>query len=434
MYSDMDGMASHSSRGIDLRSKTQAQTQDSYKRGVTKMVRRKRKRKRRRRKKRFREESAEKVKKQQHELCTTLHGESYTESSRTETKKLIAFKPTSAFKDFTSSDGATLLPTLYSAPSTTHSAVNPFMKSLLKEIEDNEKKYNDGYVPIHHVYCASAVIYEVYSALAAVLLGWEGQSVLPRLHTSPFLLAPNASVLKEKLKNHYQGSSMTKVDDNNWGNDHNATFRSIAIAGNTSLYDTSEATPSSFASGYCACGVGGIIDDVLSKIEAMQLKSEICELAGRYRYPLEAFGTSGAVIRSSKPPDTTGHLRTPPPTTLRGNLLQIFIRKDVVDDLAYGCFAYGRFDPNRPSLRKALESAPPKYGQCRLSANPKILMDPNKAKIFQFSADEKRHSTGTEFQSKLRAIFKCYYDTNEMKKRAAIEQFLKPLPSQLQLY
>jgi len=285
------------------------------------------------------------------------------------------------------------------------------VKSLLREVINNEKKYIDHYVPIYHVYCSSAVIYEIYSALAAVLLDWEGDNVLPRLHTSPFLLAPNALTLREKLKSFVP--TLTSANDDKWGNDHNNKFRSIAIAGNTSLFHGSEANPINFSSGYCACGVSGIINDVFDKTETMPLKEKVRKLAMKYEYPLEAFGP--------------GQWKS----TGRGSLLQIFVRKDIIDAVGYACFAYGKIDHDRSSIRKALECIPPKHGQCRLSANPKVFMDPELAKVFHFSSDKKRHNGRMEFQNELRSIFKDYYENNQEKKLKAIRQFLNPLPSTL---
>jgi len=67
-------------------------------------------------------------------------------------------------------------------------------KHCFETIFQNELQYCGNYVAVYHVYCKSAILYELNSALAHVLLGWTGSSPLPRLHFQPFVKVVEVAV------------------------------------------------------------------------------------------------------------------------------------------------------------------------------------------------------------------------------------------------
>jgi len=156
--------------------------------------------------------------------------------------------------------------------------------------------------------------------------------------------------------------------------------------------------------------VEGILDRLVDRAQLKALKSKIRKLAMSY-YKLK---------------DVIGFPKEKTPK--RGNLMQIFIRRDVVDTYAYGSKPYGFPDVLRPNLRSESKKNHCSSGQVRICANPSGLfsdthsrctvmlqkvsgfLDQSKVKIFTFMGNKKRHDKRLKLQEQLRLMLKEHYE------------------------
>ena len=72
-------------------------------------------------------------------------------------------------------------------------------------------------------------------------------------------------------------------------------------------------------------------------------------------------------------------------------MLQIFIRTDCVDDVAYGSHAMGVWDDTLNPPSSALRQKKSPDGQARIFWHPSLFLDPTKCKVYHYSANPKSH-------------------------------------------
>lgn len=288
-------------------------------------------------------------------------------------------------------------------------------KRIFSRMLANENMLGDEYVVMYHIYCKVAIVYELQSALAGVLLGWKGWSVLPRLVTKPFTSSFATPFELAKAISMSKGLFTQQ--------DHSPTFRDIGICANTCLFRGSEAIPANFARGYCVGPVNNVLNKLMRMANIIDLHDEIFELSERFGFPRTAFLSNGSYYN---------HL----PTAPVGNLLQIFVHKDVIDQCAYGSKPMGILPREREniSLRaRCFEGKGGTEGQCRLICHPQLFMNSKKIKAFSFSSSPKRHQNRKKLQRALRVLLFNFYRTNREAWISAMTNLFDPLPEKLNI-
>ena len=87
-----------------------------------------------------------------------------------------------------------------------------------------------------------------------------------------------------------------------------------------------------------------------------------------------------------------------------GQMLQIFVRADCVDDVAYACQPGGVFIPQNNPLSKFLRTkgGPDAVPQARIFWHPTLFTDTTKTHIFHYAADKKFHQNRDKFRADVR--------------------------------
>merc|ERR1719277_1100303 len=100
--------------------------------------------------------------------------------------------------------------------------------------------------------------------------------------------------------------------------------------------------------------------------------------------------------------DATTYGGSPCESKKAGHLLQIFVRRDLVNEVAYAAQPYGAVDTTRDPLSAWLDSdANTNFGQARLLAHPKWFMQAGAVQMHLVSADPKFHCNRPGFQARL---------------------------------
>ncbi|KAH3744178.1 hypothetical protein Pelo_14437 [Pelomyxa schiedti] len=271
-------------------------------------------------------------------------------------------------------------------------------------IQREQKHFGDFYV-FYHSYSLASILYELQSEIASVIYGMSSDfPPLPRLLHAPFRGKKNLSVLQSELH----------------GSDHNVSFRALAIAASNGLFATSsEMHPiSCFMQGY-SCGDvewGKLLKDVLTAVgftgrEVDDAAKKVIDIGAKYYIPTSHFG-AGTQAYSAP---STAH----PP----GNMLQIFIHKEILDDVAYPCQPYGHPIQHSGTFAEYLKSNP--TGQTRIFAFPALFVDRNHAFIYHYCAnqdlccpDSKVPGSRGALKRELRAVLKPVLGTSEGRRAA----------------
>lgn len=168
--------------------------------------------------------------------------------------------------------------------------------------------------------------------------------------------------------------------------DHNSKFRELAISANLSLFAAgTEAPPlSTFSTGYsCVDLKFKELLELLLRVcglsvgDAEDVSDAIVTLGTECGLPCHHYGGSGAYGA---------------PTSGSGHMLQIFIHKDYVDDLAYICKPFGVPVEGAGPVSTFLggvdvtSSADPHNCQARIFMHPDVFMDSSKARVFHYCA------------------------------------------------
>eukprot|EP00466_Bigelowiella_natans_P017849 jgi/Bigna1/74643/fgenesh1_pg.30_\ len=288
------------------------------------------------------------------------------------------------------------------------------MKRIFSRMLVNENMLGDDYVVMYHTYCKVAIVYELQSALAGVLLGWKGWSVMPRLVTKPFTSSFASPFELAKAISMRKGPLSLQ--------DHSPAFRDIGICANTYLFHGNEANPANFAYGYCNSPVNTVLEKLMRMANVLDLHDEIFELSERFGFSQIAFLSNDSYSHCS--------------LTTIGNLLQIFVHKDVIDQCAYGSEPMGVLPSERGkiSLRgRCFEMGGDTIGQCRLICHPQLFMNPKKIKAFSFSSCPKRHQNRKKLQRALRDLLFNFYRTNREAWEAAMMNLFDPMPEKVKI-
>ena len=249
--------------------------------------------------------------------------------------------------------------------------------------------------------------------MAAVLFRFRSKyAALPRLFRGCFADLPDApAVLKEF-------PSWPDMD----GSDR---FKSVGICATVSLlaHDSEAPATQVFLQGYSVGTLStAIIDamlrecgnDELTAAKRNELTKKIVALAEKYGLDVSAFG--GKTSASGR----TGHL------------LQIFLKRNLVDKYAYAALPYGVHDTTRPPLQRYLGQDDVLKGQARIVVHPSAFLKSSKVRMYTYSADKQFNERRSEFQEKLTELLKTVLGSELLRTQAAKGIFGGTLPAWFQ--
>ena len=262
-------------------------------------------------------------------------------------------------------------------------------QKCFKGMLDREKEHCGEFVCFYHSYSFIALLYEVQACVARTLYGLPNDfAPTARLLKAPFFGKPHVRVLLDQFSTMH-------------GMDHNPAFREVAISCSVSLYSPrSEAPPMRcFEQGYSCADLSfhGVMIKVFKDLGASdevaaQLCKDVATVGDNYNLSGDLFRADHvASHRSGKP----------------GHMMQVFIRVDCVDDVAYGSQPGGVFETASNPLSTYLTAKNAPDGQARIFWHPSLFLDPSKVKVYHYAADEKVHGRNrVQLQEELRVALK----------------------------
>jgi len=277
-------------------------------------------------------------------------------------------------------------------------AADAHARHCFEQMMKNEKRMCGEWAVFYHSYNSAAVLYELQAAVASVLFRFKSSyATLPRLLRGNFPSIPDALTLEKMWP--------TWPDK-----DHSPIFKSVAICATTSLLRPDpEATPTEwFLKGYAAsvpdtalieglvqsCGVEpGLAHILATKIQATFVEFNV--------------GAGGR----------TGHI------------LQIFMKRHLVDKYVYAALPYGVPDPSRAPLGEHLNGPGPIVGQVRMVVHPSAFLRATRTRVYCYSADPAYHKRRAELQETLTDILEPALGSDQARARAARGIFGAELPA-----
>jgi hypothetical protein len=251
---------------------------------------------------------------------------------------------------------------------------NPHAKECFAQLAVQEKELCGEWAVFYHSYSFAALIYELHAAVAAVLFRFKSQqATLPRLLVHEFGETPDSASLIEKFNKKFATNER----------DHHQEYRAVGISAMCSLaaLGPEASPPVIFTMGYSQQDLEfrGVLERSLAscfvpQVKIKQLAEDIMKLSENHGLDVSQFG--GKACASGKP----------------GHLLQIFVRRNLVDQLVYAAHPYGAVDDERHPISKWLNSnSPTNFGQARLVAHPKFFMNQSCVRMYIVSADPAFH-------------------------------------------
>lgn len=274
---------------------------------------------------------------------------------------------------------------------------------VFEELLQREAKMAGEWAVFYHLYNTPALVYEVQAAIASVLFRFgSGFGSLPRLLKRPFLRLPDAAAVVGAFPR--------------WPEkDHSEEFKSVGICCTTSLVaQDPEATPTEFfLNGYGVMTVGiEVLEKLLRDCGAGLDGGDVPRLARRVM----------ELARKHELPQVTG--RDP-----EGHLLQIFVRRGLVDRFAYASLPHGTPDEARDPLSRHMATTGPIGGQARLVVNPSAFMRASSVRMFACSASKEFHLARPAFQRELVGLLSPVLGSTAVRERAVRGIYAGELPS-----
>jgi hypothetical protein len=272
----------------------------------------------------------------------------------------------------------------------------------------------DNYV-FYHSYSHIALVYEIQCSVAKVLYQLRPTlAPLPRILKAPF----KATTLEEMRK---------KCPGLN-GRDTHASFRALFLSANSTIFNSAcsdaEAHPiQSWAQGYsCTYDFSGIMSNLLEACglvgkELTDVTDQVMLLGLEYGLPMTCF-PNAARLKPQTKTITPVHSRDRQNVDYSGHFLQIFVNKKVIDEVAYGCLAWGPTDTKRHPLSRGLQEQKVVDGQVRIWVEPGLIIDPEKVQIFHYSANRRFATRRPEFQRRLVAALEPIFRNQSTLNRA----------------
>jgi len=148
------------------------------------------------------------------------------------------------------------------------------------------------------------------------------------------------------------------------------------------------------------------------KAKVKSLASAIIELSEKHGLDVSQFG--GKPCESGK----------------AGHLLQIFIKRSLLDEICYSAKPYGPTDEARMPISKWMNSNESfAVGQARIVAHPKYFMQANLVRMYCASADVKFHNARVDFQKELIKLMDVVLGEPKLREKAAAGIYGGSLPS-----
>lgn len=280
--------------------------------------------------------------------------------------------------------------------------LDPHSRKCFEFLLKNERRLCGEWAAFYHSYSFAALLYEVHAAVGAVLFRFRSQyATLPRILEHDFKETPNAQKLIEKFRSKFAKAQL----------DHHPEYRAVGLSTMCSLVATGpEASPPSvFTAGYSCTDLSfrSVLENLLEscyvpKKQIQRLARDIIELSEKHGLDVSQFG--GKRCKSGK----------------AGHLLQILIRRDLVDELAYAAVPYGHVDQTRQPLSKFMNSNSAfTVGQARVVAHPQTFMQATAVRLHVISADPTFHSNRMAFQDELTKLLDVILREPKLRKRAA---------------
>ena len=279
-----------------------------------------------------------------------------------------------------------------------HVSKDPHGKSCFDCMLRREKQLCGEWAVFYHSYSFAALLYEVQAAVAAVLFRFKAEfASLPRLLKKPFLELPDAAALQ-------------KIFPTFKDRDHNPKFRAVGLSGTTSLLaEDSEAPPKNiFLQGYSCSDLSfvGVLENLLEscsvpKTKTKDLAQEIISLSTKHGLDTTQF--KGKACKSGR----------------AGHMLQIFIKRNLVNQYCYAAHPFGVTDKARPDLAKHMQGDGPIKGQVRIVANPSAFMRAGAVRMYVYSADQTFHDHRSAYQKEMAKLLDPIIGTPAVRTRAA---------------
>ena len=276
-----------------------------------------------------------------------------------------------------------------------------------------EEKMCGEWAAFYHSYSFAALIYEVHAAVGSVLFRFRSQyGTLPRIIMHDFKDTSDAAALIQRF---YEDDSKSHSMD------HHPQFRKVAISAVCSLASTGpEACPATeFLEGYSCKDVAfkNVLGKLLTtcyvpKSKASKLAQDIIRLSETHGLDVSQFG--GEPCKSGK----------------SGHLLQIFVKRSLVDKLTYASLPFGYTDARRMPMADYMnKDSDFSWGQARLLCHPKYFMQANCVRMNVASADPTFHHNRQKFQSDLVEMLGGVLGEANLRKKAAKRIYGDALPS-----
>eukprot|EP00747_Dinoflagellata_sp_TGD_P164384 gnl/TRDRNA2_/TRDRNA2_184258_c0_seq1.p1 gnl/TRDRNA2_/TRDRNA2_184258_c0~~gnl/TRDRNA2_/TRDRNA2_184258_c0_seq1.p1 ORF type:complete len:587 (+),score=135.61 gnl/TRDRNA2_/TRDRNA2_184258_c0_seq1:202-1761(+) len=272
-------------------------------------------------------------------------------------------------------------------------------KKCFDDMLKNEKEFCGEWVVFYHSYSCAAILYEVQAAVAAVLFRFKAEFAgLPRILARGFKHIPDAKRMLEEFP---------KWKDR----DHNPAFKAVGLCATSSLLapDSEAPAKSVFLMGYSVGCLKGVLEKLLEscgvpKGKVNALAKSIVALAAKHG--LDTCGIPGGKKCKS---GRSGHM------------LQIFMRREIVDKYVYPAFPYGVPDKKRDPLSKYLADGTKGMieGQVRITLNPDVFLRTPLARMFTFSADPTYHENRPAFIEDLIGQLKPILGDEKTRTKAA---------------
>eukprot|EP00927_Polykrikos_kofoidii_P077760 TRINITY_DN74675_c0_g1_i1.p1 TRINITY_DN74675_c0_g1~~TRINITY_DN74675_c0_g1_i1.p1 ORF type:complete len:588 (+),score=106.91 TRINITY_DN74675_c0_g1_i1:82-1764(+) len=271
-------------------------------------------------------------------------------------------------------------------------------KKCFDEMLQNEEEFCGEWVVFYHSYSCAAILYEIQAAVGSVLFRFKAEFAgLPRILAHGFKHIPDAKRMLEEFP---------KWPDR----DHNPAFKSVGLCATSSLlaHDSEAPAKSCFLSGYSVGSLTGVMEALLEKCGVPKAKipglaKDILALAAKHG--LDTGGIPGGKgCKSGR----------------SGHMLQIFLRRELIDKYVYPAKPYGVPDKARDlPLSKYLAERSPIKGQVRITLNPDVFLRATYSRMFTFSADKTYHENRPEFISELVALLEPILGDESLREDAA---------------
>eukprot|EP00450_Noctiluca_scintillans_P012625 CAMPEP_0194490166 /NCGR_PEP_ID=MMETSP0253-20130528/9474_1 /TAXON_ID=2966 /ORGANISM="Noctiluca scintillans" /LENGTH=570 /DNA_ID=CAMNT_0039330761 /DNA_START=39 /DNA_END=1751 /DNA_ORIENTATION=- len=270
--------------------------------------------------------------------------------------------------------------------------------SCFDQMLKNEQEFCGEWVVFYHSYSCAAILYEVQAAVGSVLFRFKAEFAgLPRILAHGFKHIPDAKRMLEEFP---------KWKDQ----DHNQAFKAVGLCATSSLlaHDSEAPAKSVFLMGYSVGNLKGVLEKLLGAVgvpkhKIPSLAKSIIELSAKHG--LDTCGVPGGKKCKS---GRSGHM------------LQMFLRRELVDKYVYPAFPFGVPDKARDlPLSKYLAERAPIQGQVRITLNPDVFLRATYARMFTFSADPTYHSNRPNFIKELVGLLEPILGDKDVRVKAA---------------